>query len=78
MLILGDDGGDIFILRFLRPTSSLFKKLVIDRKQVMLWQVGGGRELNLNISQNTQNFWKKKYKRVQQNVLNILAYHSSR
>ena len=39
MLILGDDGGDIFILRFLRPTSSLFKKLVIDRKQVMMWQV---------------------------------------
>ena len=39
MLILGDDGGDIYILRFLRPTSSLFKKLVIDRKQVMVWQV---------------------------------------
>ncbi|XP_043200255.1 uncharacterized protein LOC122369524 [Amphibalanus amphitrite] len=38
LLILGDDGGDIYILRFLRPTSSLFKKLVIDRKQVMVWQ----------------------------------------
>lgn len=39
LLIVGDDGGDVFIVRFLRPTASLFKKIVIDRKQVMVWQV---------------------------------------
>jgi len=39
LLAVGDDNGDVFILRFLKPTQSLFKKREVDDIQQIYWRV---------------------------------------
>ncbi len=40
VLGVGDDGGDVFILRFLKSSQSLFKRMEVDREiQHVYWRV---------------------------------------
>lgn len=45
LLGVGDDGGDVFVLRFLRPSTSLFKRREVEREiQHVYWRVRGSSE----------------------------------
>lgn len=44
LLGIGDDGGDVFVLRFLKPSVSLFKKREVDTEvEYIYWRVSNWR-----------------------------------
>lgn len=50
LLAVGDDNGDVFILRFLKPTQSLFKKREVDDIQQIYWRVRFNLHANVNLN----------------------------
>ena len=45
-LVIGDDGGDVFVLNFLKHSQALFKKTEVDEVEQIYWRVRNERRLN--------------------------------